>query len=173
MGYCRRFTFRLGMELDLSGTDTAPAAPPPRRRMDAIRAAVCRYRGAGGRFDCLPVGARLDAAPAAAPPLPIVVAGIVFNVPPAAIRIPLQRRARRQERIDLAYHWPELEPPRAPCRRQNALNRLIHAISMRRRSPTPEASWSRRLPMARHIGARTSFMMRPRPIVSWFVAAAR
>jgi len=46
-----------------------------------------------------------------APPLPIVVAGVVFNVPPAAIRIPLQRRAGPQERIDLAYRWPELAPP--------------------------------------------------------------
>ncbi|SRR5579871_1775844 len=53
-----------------------------------------------------------DAAmPADAPPLPIVVAGVVFNVPPAAIRIPLQRRAGPQERVDLAYRWPDLTPP--------------------------------------------------------------
>jgi hypothetical protein len=45
------------------------------------------------------------------PPLPIVVGGAVFNVPPAAIRIPVQRRAGPQERIDLAYRWPELTPP--------------------------------------------------------------
>ncbi len=51
------------------------------------------------------------AAPADAPPLPIVIAGVVFNVPPAAIRIPVQRRAGPQERIDLAYRWPELTPP--------------------------------------------------------------
>lgn len=50
-------------------------------------------------------------APINAPPLPIVVAGVVFNVPPAAIRIPVQRRAGPQERIDLAYRWPELAPP--------------------------------------------------------------
>jgi hypothetical protein len=50
-------------------------------------------------------------APIDAPPLPIVVAGVVFNVPPAAIRIPMQRRAGPQERIDLAYRWPELTPP--------------------------------------------------------------
>ena len=56
------------------------------------------------------------AAPVDAPPLPIMVAGVVFNVPPAAIRIPVQRRAGPQERIDLAYRWPELTPPdsRAP-----------------------------------------------------------
>ena len=51
------------------------------------------------------------AAPADAPPLPIVIAGVVFNVPPAAIRIPVQRRAGPAERIDLAYRWPELTPP--------------------------------------------------------------
>jgi hypothetical protein len=50
-------------------------------------------------------------APADVPPLPIVVAGVVFNVPPAAIRIPMQRRAGPQERIDLAYLWPDLTPP--------------------------------------------------------------
>jgi hypothetical protein len=52
-----------------------------------------------------------DAAAVDAPPLPIVIAGVVFNVPPAAIRIPLQRHAGPQERIDLAYRWPELTPP--------------------------------------------------------------
>jgi hypothetical protein len=46
-----------------------------------------------------------------APPLPIVVAGVAFNVPPAAIRIALQRRPGMQERIDLAYLWPSLAPP--------------------------------------------------------------
>src|SRR5215831_12316256 len=52
-----------------------------------------------------------DAATPDAPPLPIVVAGVVFNVPPAAIRMPLQRHAGPQERIDLAYRWPTLAPP--------------------------------------------------------------
>jgi hypothetical protein len=50
-------------------------------------------------------------APIDVPPLPIVVAGVVFNVPPAVIRIPMQRRAGPQERIDLAYQWPDLTPP--------------------------------------------------------------
>ncbi len=49
--------------------------------------------------------------PIDAPALPIAVAGVVFNVPPAAIRIPLQRRAGPQERIDLSYRWPDLTPP--------------------------------------------------------------
>jgi hypothetical protein len=50
-------------------------------------------------------------ATADAPPLPIAVAGVVFNVPPGAIRVPMQRRAGPQERIDLIYRWPELTPP--------------------------------------------------------------
>jgi hypothetical protein len=50
-------------------------------------------------------------APLDAPRLPIVVAGVVFNIAPAAIRIPLQRRAGPQDRVDLAYAWPDLTPP--------------------------------------------------------------
>ena len=46
-----------------------------------------------------------------APALPITVAGVTFNVPPAAIRVPVQRRPGAQERIDLAFVWPSLEPP--------------------------------------------------------------
>jgi hypothetical protein len=45
-------------------------------------------------------------APLDAPRLPIVVAGVVFNIAPAAIRVPLQRRAGPQDRVDLAYAWP-------------------------------------------------------------------
>jgi hypothetical protein len=52
-------------------------------------------------------------APLDAPPLPVTVAGVVFNVPPAAIRMPVQRRAGAQERVDLAYRWPDLLPPDA------------------------------------------------------------
>ena len=46
-----------------------------------------------------------------APPLPITVGGVTFNVPPAAIRVPVQRRPGTQERVDLAFAWPSLEPP--------------------------------------------------------------
>jgi hypothetical protein len=48
---------------------------------------------------------------AEAPALPIVVAGVRFNVPPRAVRIAMQRRAGAQERIDLVYLWPSLVPP--------------------------------------------------------------
>jgi hypothetical protein len=46
-----------------------------------------------------------------APALPITIAGTRFNVPPAAMRIPLQRHAGEHERVDLAFLWPSLEPP--------------------------------------------------------------
>src|SRR5499426_3597790 len=51
---------------------------------------------------------RLDA-----PSLPITVAGVAFNLPPAAIRVPVQRRPGAQERVDLAFLWPSLAPPEA------------------------------------------------------------
>jgi hypothetical protein len=43
--------------------------------------------------------------------LPVVVGGTMFNVEPAAIRQPVQRKAGTQERIDLSYMWPSLVPP--------------------------------------------------------------
>ena len=49
---------------------------------------------------------RLDA-----PALPITVAGVAFNLPPAAIRRPGQRRSGAHDRVDLVFLWPSLEPP--------------------------------------------------------------
>ncbi|HEY7665535.1 MAG TPA: hypothetical protein VH934_20655 [Xanthobacteraceae bacterium] len=46
-----------------------------------------------------------------APALPITVAGVAFELPPAAIRVPVQRRPGAQERVDLAFLWPSLAPP--------------------------------------------------------------
>jgi hypothetical protein len=48
-----------------------------------------------------------------APTLPVTVAGVAFNVPPAAIRVPIQRQPGAHERIDLAFLWPSLQPPEA------------------------------------------------------------
>ncbi len=50
--------------------------------------------------------------PLDAPAIPITVAGVLFDVPPAAIREAVQRHAGQQERIDLAFEWPSLAPPR-------------------------------------------------------------
>ena len=46
-----------------------------------------------------------------APALPVTVGGVAFNVPPAAVRVPMQRQPGAQERLDLAFLWPSLEPP--------------------------------------------------------------
>ncbi len=46
-----------------------------------------------------------------APALPITIGGTSFNVPPAAIRVAVQRRPGAQARVDLAFLWPSLEPP--------------------------------------------------------------
>jgi hypothetical protein len=45
-----------------------------------------------------------------APTLPIVIADTLFNVPPRAIRQKVQRHAGVQQRVDLAYAWPTLDP---------------------------------------------------------------
>src|SRR5262249_27170499 len=75
--------------------------------------------------------------PPGAPALPITIAGAPFNVPPAAMRIPLQRRAGAHERVDLAFLWPSLEPPdsgasgaRAPSAvHQQTVDRLFVTIA--------------------------------------------
>lgn len=46
-----------------------------------------------------------------APSLPVMVAGVLFNVPTAAIRAPVERQPGAHERIDLVFLWPSLEPP--------------------------------------------------------------
>lgn len=46
-----------------------------------------------------------------APSIPITVGGTVFNIEPAAVRIPSQRNASSKNRIDVAYLWPSLVPP--------------------------------------------------------------
>lgn len=48
-----------------------------------------------------------------APALPVTVAGVLFEVPPAAIRTAVQRHPGPHERIDLAFLWPSLKPPQA------------------------------------------------------------
>jgi hypothetical protein len=49
--------------------------------------------------------------PRNAPAIPITVANVLFEVPPAAIRAAVQRHPGPHERIDLAFLWPSLTPP--------------------------------------------------------------
>jgi hypothetical protein len=46
--------------------------------------------------------------------LPVSVGATLFNVPSASIRMKIQRRTGPQERIDLSFVYPSLEPPEAP-----------------------------------------------------------
>jgi hypothetical protein len=55
------------------------------------------------------------ARPASAPErLPVSVGATLFNVPTAAIRRKIQRHSGPQERVDLNFVFPSLEPPDAP-----------------------------------------------------------
>ena len=77
------------------------------------------------------------------PALPITVGGTLFNVPPGAIRVPLQRRPGAQERLDLAFLWPSLEPPdpnARPASSESALpvDRLFVTIEPQT-TPSPRA----------------------------------
>jgi hypothetical protein len=45
--------------------------------------------------------------------LPISVGATLFNVPTAAIRMKIQRHSGAQERVDLSFNFPSLEPPDA------------------------------------------------------------
>jgi len=69
-----------------------------------------------------------------APALPITVAGELFNVPPAAIRLATKHHAGPQERLDLAFLWPSLSPPDPGAKpslsdEPNALDRLFVTIA--------------------------------------------
>ncbi len=46
-----------------------------------------------------------------APAVPVTVAGVLFNVPPAAIRAAVQRHPGAHERLDVVFLWPSLTPP--------------------------------------------------------------
>ncbi len=46
--------------------------------------------------------------------LPVSIGGTLFNVPAAAIRMKIQRHSGTQERVDLSFSFPSLQPPEAP-----------------------------------------------------------
>jgi hypothetical protein len=43
--------------------------------------------------------------------LPVSIGGSIFNVPPAAVRMKIQRHSGPQERVDLSFLFPSLEAP--------------------------------------------------------------
>ena len=46
-----------------------------------------------------------------APAIPVTIDGVLFDVPPGAIRAAVERHSGAHERIDLAFLWPSLLPP--------------------------------------------------------------
>ncbi len=77
-----------------------------------------------------------------APALPVTVGGVLFNVPPAAIRVAMQRRPGAQERLDLAFLYPSLAPPDpkarpAPSETAPAIDRLFVTIEPQASVLTP------------------------------------
>lgn len=75
-----------------------------------------------------------------APALPVTVAGVLFEVPPAAIRAAVQRHPGPHERIDLAFLWPSLEPPQPQARNDGAPLDRIDAGTTAARSPETAAA---------------------------------
>lgn len=54
--------------------------------------------------------------PLNAPAMPVTVANVLFDVPPAAIRAAVQRHPGPHERVDLAFLWPSLKPPQSDAK---------------------------------------------------------
>jgi hypothetical protein len=46
--------------------------------------------------------------------LPVSIGASIFNVPPGAVRMKIQRHSGPQERVDLSFSFPSLEAPDAP-----------------------------------------------------------
>ena len=80
---------------------------------------------------------QLSEVPPDTPSVPVTIAGVVFNVPPAAIRQQVQRRSGAQDRLDLVFLWPSLDPPpshpvrqpHAPADEPQPLDRLFVTIT--------------------------------------------
>jgi len=80
--------------------------------------------------------------------LPISVGGTLFNVPTRAIRMKIQRHSGQQERIDLSFLYPSLEPP-GPQKHVSAdevveemtqpIDRIFLSIAAHNNSLSPES----------------------------------
>jgi hypothetical protein len=78
--------------------------------------------------------------------LPISIGSTLFNVPSASIRMKIQRHTGPQERIDLSFSYPSLQPPEAPKRVSAAtvedtvrpIDRIFLSIAAHHGSLAPE-----------------------------------
>jgi len=86
------------------------------------------------------------AQPEAPAKLPINIGGILFNVPPMAIREKVQRHSGPQERVDLSFEYPSLAPPGVPGRVsaesveavQDTLKRIFLSIAEHHGAMSPD-----------------------------------
>ena len=87
-----------------------PAQSPPQRTFTRVILLATALMAAGAGYVGYVLGPRWPdpASSGTQPPPPIVINGIVFNVPVTAIRVPMQRRVGPHDRIDLAFTWPHL-----------------------------------------------------------------
>ena len=95
------------------------------------------------------------ARPASAPDrMPVSVGGTLFNVPTAALRRKIQRHSGPQERVDLNFIFPSLEPPDAPKHvsadtieeKVQPIDRIFVSISAHHDSLAPETRFQTILP---------------------------
>jgi hypothetical protein len=78
--------------------------------------------------------------------LPVQVGGTLFNVPTAAVRRKIQRHSGPQERVDLSFTFPSLQPPEAPKHvsadtveeQPHAIDRIFVSIAAHRDSLAPD-----------------------------------
>ena len=78
--------------------------------------------------------------------LPVSIGATLFNVPTASIRMKIQHRSGPQERIDLSFMFPSLEPPEPPKRVSAAsvdeamqpIDRIFLSIAAHRDSLAPD-----------------------------------
>ena len=78
--------------------------------------------------------------------LPVSIGSTLFNVPAASIRMKIQHHSGPQERIDLSFTFPSLEPPEAPKRVSAAnvddavlpIGRIFLSIAAHRDALAPE-----------------------------------
>jgi hypothetical protein len=78
--------------------------------------------------------------------LPVSVGGTLFNVPTAAVRRKIQRHSGPQERVDLNFLFPSLEPPDAPKHvsadtvdeKAQPIDRIFVSISAHRDALAPD-----------------------------------
>ena len=124
----------------MSHTHEAPYAQQPRRKRRSllwlpIIVFIAGIVAAAGWVTYL-LWPRWPAASMAldAPSLPITVRGSTFNIPPAAIRIKVQRKPGTQERVDLVFLWPSLTPPNpaiksGPVTSAKAIDRIFLTIA--------------------------------------------